>query len=200
MSDKFELNAQSRNDLGKGASRRLRHAGQTPAIVYGLGEPASITLNHNELWKAQESESFYSSIINLNIDGKKSDVVIKDLQRHPAKNQIIHVDFQRVDATHTIIVSVPLHFVNGDVSPGVKMQGGQLQIILNAIKVACLPGKLPEYIEVDLINANLTDIIHISDLKLPEGVSSVDLDHNHDLAVAQIVATRGSAATATGEE
>ena len=193
MSNKVELKAESRSDLGKGASRRLRRSGKTPAIVYGINEPASITLTHSDLWKAQESEAFYSSIINVNIDGKANDVVVKSLQRHPAKSLIMHIDFQRIDASQTIIVNVPVHYINGDLSPAVKLQGGQIQIVDNSIKVECLPSQLPEYIEIDLINANVDEIIHISNIKLPEGVSSVDLAHGHDLALVQIVATRESA-------
>jgi large subunit ribosomal protein L25 len=193
MSNKVELKADSRSDLGKGASRRLRRTGKTPAIVYGLTDPVSITLTHSDLWKAQESEAFYSSIINVNIDGKANDVVVKSLQRHPAKSLIMHIDFQRIDASQTIIVNVPIHYINGDISPAVKLQGGQIQIVDNSIKVECLPNKLPEYIEIDLGNVNVDEIIHISNITLPEGVTSVDLAHDHDLTLVQIVATRESA-------
>jgi large subunit ribosomal protein L25 len=192
MSDKYTLKAEARKDLGKGASRRLRHSGKTPAIVYGIGEPTSVTLIHSDLWKAQEAESFYSSIIKLDIDGTVNDVVVKDLQRHPAKSVVMHVDFQRIDATHSIIVYVPLHFINGDSSPAVKLQGGQIQVANNSIKVECLAAQLPEYIEVDLGNVNVDDIIHISDLTLPNGVVSVELAHGHDLALVQIVSSRTS--------
>lgn len=193
MSNKIQLNAETRNDLGKGASRRLRHIGKTPAIVYGVSEPTSVTLNHNELWKAQDSEAFYSSILNLIIDGKATDVVVKGMQRHPAKSLVMHIDFQRIDATQTIIVNVPIHYVGGDLSPAVKLQGGQIQIVDNSIKVECLPSQLPEYIEVNLSNVNVDDIIHISNVTMPAGVSSVDLNHGHDLALVQVVATRESA-------
>ena len=193
MSNKIELNAAARSDMGKGASRRLRHAGQTPAIVYGAGEPVSITLPQKDLWKAQEAEAFYSSILSLNIDGQSTDVIIKDLQRHPAKPVILHADFQRVDANAPIIVNVPLHFVNTASCYGVKMQGGAVQVLTHNIRVRCLPGQLPEYLVVDMQEARANDIIHISDVKMPEGVSSVDLNRgeDYDLALAQVNPPRG---------
>jgi large subunit ribosomal protein L25 len=192
---KIELNAENRSDLGKGASRRLRHAGKVPAVVYGTGEPISIQLLHKDLWKAQEAEAFYSSVLNLNIDGKATDVIVKDMQRHPAKRQVLHLDFQRIDAKAEIIVNVPLHFINGDICPGVKMQGGSVQYVASLLQVSCLPGNLPEYIEVDLKDAQSGDIIHISDVTLPEGITSVELSRgaDHDHPVAQINAPRGAA-------
>ena len=204
MSNKIELNAETRTDLGKGASRRLRHTGNTPAVVYGVGEPASITLAHKDLWKAQESEAFYSSVINVNIDGKANDVIVKDMQRHPAKSLVMHIDFQRVDDKTSIVVNVPLHFINVDTCPGVKLQGGIIQYVTTLIKVRCIATKLPEYIEVDLGEVSEGDIIHLSDLKLPEGVDSVDLAHgaDHDLPVAQVITPRGideEASEAEGE-
>lgn len=193
MSNKIELTAATRTDLGKGASRRLRRTGNTPAVVYGAGEPASITLLHKDLWKAQESEAFYSSVISVNIDGKANDVIVKDMQRHPAKSIVMHVDFQRVDDKTNIVVNVPLHFINADTCPGVKLHGGIIQYVTTLLKVRCVATKLPEYIEVDLGEADEGAIIHISDLNLPEGVVSVDLMHgaDHDLPVAQVITPRG---------
>ena len=204
MSDKIVLNAQDRTDLGKGASRRLRHAGNIPAVVYGSGEPASIQIQHKDIWKAQESEAFYASVVTLDIDGKGTDVILKDLQRHPAKEIIMHADFQRADDSVTLTMNIPLHYVNTETAHGVKMQGGQLQIDANTIKVACVPSKIPAFIEIDLAAVELGQIVHISDINFPEGVVSVDLslgeDHNH--AIAQIKAMKGAVATeeAAGDE
>ena len=199
---KIELNAEARSDLGKGASRRLRRTGQTPAIIYGSGEPTSVTIKHKDIWKAQESESFYSSVLSLNIDGKTSDVIVKDMQRHPAKSIVMHIDFQRVDDKTTIIVNVPLHFINADKCPAVKTQGGSIQLLASLIKVRCLANKLPEYIEIDLMDAQLGDIIHLSNIKLPEGVESVELSYgaDHNLPLAQVSSPRGGAAASVESE
>ena len=193
MSDKIELAAESRSDLGKGASRRLRRTGKIPAVVYGGGEPTSVLIEHKDLWKAQESEAFYSSVLNLVLDGKATDVVVKDLQRHPAKSLVLHADFQRIDAKQAITVSVPLHFINGDKCPGVKMQGGDVQITVTSLKIRCIPANLPEFIEVDLIDCEAGSIVHISDLSLAEGVESADLalGADHDLAIAQVKVAKG---------
>ena len=188
------INATRRDDQGKGASRRLRHQDKTPAIIYGSGEPVAITVEHRHLWKAQENEAFYSSVLTLSVDGKKEEVILKALQRHPAKNLIMHADFQRADESVTIKVNVPLHFEHADSCPGVKMQGGIAQYINTSIRVACSPSKLPEFIEVNMAAMSIGDILHISDLTLPEGVESIDLalGEDHDLALVQIQAVRGS--------
>ncbi len=192
----FKLNATARNDLGKGASRRLRRlAGEVPAIVYG-GKVAqlNVSVSHNELLKHLEHEAFFSHIINLNIDGKEQDVILKDLQRHPAKPLVLHVDFQRIDKNTRVHTHVPLHFINEATSKGVKIQGGKVVHNLTQLDITCLPHNLPEFIEVDLANAEVGTIIHISDLKLPSGVTSVALSHgaDHDLAVATIVKPKGA--------
>ena len=193
MSDQITLKAASRNDLGKGSSRRLRRTGFTPAIVYGAGEPASISIEHKDLWKAQESESFFASIINLEIDGAKEPVIIKALQRHPAKNIVLHADFQRADDTVEVIMNIPLHYINTETCQGVKTQGGNLQLDAKLLKVKCIASKIPEYIEIDMQALKVGDIVHISDIQLPEGVTSVDLNlgEDHDLALAQVKAPRG---------
>ncbi|MCK5881727.1 MAG: 50S ribosomal protein L25/general stress protein Ctc [Sinobacterium sp.] len=202
MSNSIVLNAQSRTDLGKGASRRLRHTGNIPAVVYGSGEPVSIQFEHKNIWKAQENEAFYASVLTLNIDGKETDVILKDLQRHPAKELIMHADFQRADDSVTITMTIPLHYLNNETCVGVKMQGGALQIETQSIKVSCVPSKIPAFIEIDLAEVELGQIVHISDINLPEGVSSVDLnlgeDHNH--AIAQVKAIKGVAADDEEEE
>ena len=187
----FALDAQIRTDEGKGASRRLRRNNLTPAIIYGGKEaPQSITLEHKELIKHLEHEAFYSHIISLNVEGKNQDVILKDLQRHPAKSVILHVDFLRVSQTEKFTTKVPLHFVNEATAPGVKIGGGIVTHLMTDIEISCLPANLPEYIEVDLAEVELGGIVHISDIKLPEGVESVALNHDQDLSLASIIKTR----------
>ncbi|HEY9033376.1 MAG TPA: 50S ribosomal protein L25/general stress protein Ctc [Pseudomonadales bacterium] len=189
----IEINAKTRSDLGKGASRRLRHSGQVPAIVYGAGEPAALTIEHRELWKAQQAESFYSSVLTLNVDGKPYPAIIKDLQRHPAKEIILHADFQRIDDNTPVTINVPLHFLNTDICHGVKLQGGNIQLMSKLLKVRCLPAKLPAYIEVDMKDVKAGQMLHLSDIALPEGVQSADLllGKDHDHPVVQVNAARG---------
>jgi large subunit ribosomal protein L25 len=186
----FVLNAKARSDIGKGASRRLRRLdNQVPAIIYGLDKtPENISLASNELSHALENEAFYSHIIELNIDDKKQNVILKDLQRHPAKVEILHADFLRVDLTQKLTIRVPLHFINEDECHGVKMEGGQISHSTNELEVECLPGDIPEYIEVDMTAITLGQTLHISDVNLPDGVTSVALSHgeDHDLPVAAV--------------
>lgn len=170
MSVSFEINAQSRSDAGKGASRRLRHQGAVPGIIYGADkEPSMITMVHNELAHALENEAFYSHILDLKLDGKSEQVVIKDLQRHPAKPFIMHVDFQRVDMNEKLRMHAPLHFINEETSPGMKM-GGNVSHSLSDVEIICLPKDLPEFIEVDMAEMDIGDSVHLSDLQLPDGV------------------------------
>ena len=194
MSDAYVLEATSRADAGKGASRRLRRLeNKVPGIVYGgKSDPVSISMDHDPLFHQLENEAFFSSIIQLKIDGKGEDVLLKDLQRHPAKNIIMHADFLRVDKNQTIVVQVPLHFVNEDTAIGVKMQGGRIAHQANEIEIRCLPGDLPEYIEVDMAQVEVGQVIHLSDVTLPEGVVSValGLGEEHDLAIANISAPK----------
>ena len=182
MSKDFELNAKAREDQGKGASRRLRRlAGEIPAIVYGAGKkPKPISLSHKELSKAIENEAFFAHIITLHIDGKKEQVVIKDLQRHPAKPFLLHADFLRVRAKEAIQVNVPIHFLNEDNCKGVKQGHGSIIKNLTELEVSCLPKDLPEYVEVDLVDLDVGETLHISDIPLPEGVSSVALSHGEE--------------------
>jgi large subunit ribosomal protein L25 len=193
----FQIIAQLRDDQGKGASRRLRRqAGLVPAIVYGGSKkPQNISLSHNELSKHLEHEAFYSHIITLTVDDKSEDVILKDLQRHPAKPVILHADFLRVSKPKKFSTSVPLHFINEASSKGVKTQGGVISHSMTQLEISCLPGDLPEYIEVDLAEVELGQIVHISDLKLPKGVESVALSHgaDHDLPVASITKPKGAA-------
>lgn len=193
----FVLEAATRANAGKGASRRLRRlAAQVPAIIYGgKKEPQNVSVSHNELLKHLEHESFYSHIISLNVDGKAQDVILKDLQRHPSKPVVLHADFLRIDKSTKVHTHVPLHFINEAVSKAVKIQGGKVVHNLTQLDIVCLPHNLPEFIEVDLIDTEIGQIIHISDLKLPSGVTSADLlkGESHNLAVATIVKPKGGA-------
>jgi large subunit ribosomal protein L25 len=204
MSNAFELNATVRSDLGKGASRRLRRlAEMVPAIIYGEGTPAvNISIPHKDIQKALTNEAFYSHIITLHVDGKPEQVVIKALQRHPAKPRIMHADFQRVSADRAIVVAVPLHFINEDKCKGVKIGGGSIIKALNELQISCLPQDLPEFIEVDLSDLGLGEAIHISQINLPKGVSSVDLAHGHDSdnSVVSVLAPRGIASADNPEK
>ncbi|HSC68418.1 MAG TPA: 50S ribosomal protein L25/general stress protein Ctc [Cellvibrio sp.] len=203
MSEDFKLDATARNDLGKGASRRLRRlADQVPAVIYGGNvAPASVSVSHNELLKHLEHEAFYSHIISLNVDGTAQDVILKDVQRHPSKPVVLHLDFLRIDKSTKVHTHVPLHFINEATSKGVKIQGGKVVHNLTQLDVICFPHQLPEFIEVDLGAAEVGTILHISDLKLPSGVVSADLQKgaDHNLAVATVVKPKG-AAEAEGEE
>jgi large subunit ribosomal protein L25 len=196
MSEDFKLDATARNDLGKGASRRLRRlADQVPAVIYGgKKEPASVSVSHKDLLKHLNHEAFYSHIISLNVDGAAEDVILKDVQRHPSKPVVLHLDFLRVDKSTKVHTHVPLHFINEAISKGVKIQGGKVVHNLTQLDVICLPHQLPEFIEVDLANAEVGTILHISDLKLPGGVVSADLQKgaDHNLAVATIVKPKGA--------
>jgi large subunit ribosomal protein L25 len=195
MSDQFELQAEVREDLGKGASRRLRRlADHVPAIIYGGDkDPQPLTLVRKDLEKALENEAFYSHVLTINVGKDKQKAILKDLQRHPARDSVTHADFLRVNENKAIKVNVPIHFVNEAKSYGVKTQGGIVQHQETDIEVQCLPKDIPEYIEVDMLKVEVGQIIHLSDISLPEGVVSVALalGEDHDLAVASIVAPRG---------
>ena len=181
----FELNAALRKDKGKGASRRLRrNADMIPAILYGAGkEPLPLTLAHKDIHKACQNEAFFSRIITIIADGNSQQAIVKDLQRHPAKDRIIHADFLRIQMDQAITVEVPLHFLNEDSCLGVRQGGGNVSHNMTSIEISCLPGDLPEYIEVDIEELDLGDAIHISGLKLAEGLSIPSLqqgaDHDH---------------------
>ena len=186
MATTHEIPAESRSVEGKGASRRLRHSGKVPAIVYGSNEPpANIQLDHNTVWLASHNEWFYSAILDLALDGKKQKVLLRDLQRHPFKPQLLHLDFQRVDENKAIRIRVPLHFLNQEKSTAGKTSGVLISHSLTDVEISCLPKDLPEYVEVDLGDLNVGDIIHLSDLKLPSGVEipELRLGKEHDAAV-----------------
>ena len=181
----FELNAELRTDKGKGASRRLRrNADMIPAILYGAGkDPLPLTLAHKDIHKACQKEAFFSRIITIIADGNSQQAIVKDLQRHPAKDRIMHADFLRIQMDQAITVEVPLHFLNEDSCLGVRQGGGNVSHNMTSIEISCLPGDLPEYIEVDIEELDLGDAIHISGLKLAEGLSIPSLqqgaDHDH---------------------
>jgi len=194
----FVLNAQSRADAGKGASRRLRKSNGVPAIIYGgKSAPANISLIHDDILHATENEAFFTSILTLNVEGTSESVIIKDLQRHPAKPRIMHADFQRVSADQEIHVKVPLHFINEETCHGVKMQGGRITHTMTELEITCLPKDLPEFLEVDLKDLESGQSLHISDVKMPKGVESVALSHGeeHDLPVASVIPPKGGAAS-----
>ncbi len=193
----FELNAQSRTVQGSGASRRLRRAGKVPGVVYGGPATAvAIEVDHNELILALRKEAFHASVINLKLDGKAETVVLRDVQMHPYKALVLHADFQRVDATHAIHQKVPLHFVNGDLAPGVKLGGGKVTVTMNEVDVTCLPQDLPAFVEVDLKDLQAGATIHVSQLVLPKGVKPV-VHGSDDPVVVSIPAKKSGAA---GEE
>src|SRR5512135_3942130 len=186
MATTHEIPAESRSDEGKGASRRLRHSGKVPAIVYGSSEPpANIQLDHNTVWLASHNEWFYSAILDLALDGKKQKVLLRDLQRHPFKPQLLHLDFQRVDENKAIRIRVPLHFLNQEKSPAGKMAGVLISHAMTDVEISCLPRNLPEYISVDLSELKVGDIVHLSAIKLPTGVEipALRLGKEHDAAV-----------------
>ena len=190
MSTDFTLYAKGREDTGKGASRRLRRlAAEIPAIVYGgKNAPAKISMNHKDVVKALENEAFYSHVIALDIDGKSQDVILKDVQRHPIKPVILHMDFLRVNKTTLLNTKAPLHYTNEDVCVGVKVGGGIIAHTMTEIDISCLPQDLPEYIEVDMSAVELGQTLHISDITFPKGVTSVALSHgpDHDLPIVSI--------------
>jgi large subunit ribosomal protein L25 len=182
MSNDFQLDAKARNDIGKGASRRLRRlSNELPGIIYGgKNPPQKITLSHKELDKALQNEAFYSHIITLSVEGKTEEVILKDLQRHPAKPVILHADFLRISKTQKFTTRVPIHFINEDVCVGVKVGGGNITRSMTELDILCLPADLPEYIEVDVAEVEIGHIVHISDINLPEGVESVALNHGEE--------------------
>ena len=190
MSTNFTINAKSREDTGKGASRRLRRlTGEVPAIIYGGKKDAEkISILHKDITKALENDAVYASIISLSIDGKAEDTIIKDIQRHPAKQIILHMDFLRVSKTTKLQTRVPLNFINEDTCVGVKLGGGLIAHTMTDIEVSCLPKDLPESIDVDMAEVDVGQIVHLSDLTLPDGVESVSLSQgaDYDLTVATV--------------
>ena len=191
---KIEFSANKRALQGTGASRRLRRAGRVPGILYG-GENAAqpIEVDHNQIFHNLKLEAFHASVLNMDLDGEKQQVLLRDVQMHPFKLQVLHADFQRVAADRKIHMKVPLHFVNADVAPGVKQQGGVVSHVLNELDVSCLPADLPEFIEVDLKDVAVGHSVHVKDLNLPQGVEAI-LHKGENPVVASIVVPRGTTA------
>ncbi|MBL4823360.1 MAG: 50S ribosomal protein L25/general stress protein Ctc [Colwellia sp.] len=192
MTDLFTLEAELRTDLGKGASRRLRHANKVPAILYGEGqEPVSLTLEHKNVFRAQQEEAFYSHVLTLNIAGKPVECLIKDMQRHPFKDIVMHLDFIRIDAKHALHTKVPVHFINEE---NVAKAGATLAHHVTDIAISCLPKDLPEFIVIDLADLEVGQTLHLSDVKLPAGVTSDELakGESHDQAVVSANAPKGN--------
>jgi large subunit ribosomal protein L25 len=186
MSQTHEIKAQGRKDEGKGASRRLRRAGYVPAVVYGAGqEPQSIQIEHNDVLLAAKHEWFFSSVLDLNVDGKVQKVLVRDWQKHPFKQLMMHMDFLRINEKEAVRVSVPLHFLNQEKSAAGKTSGVVISHNLTEVEVSCLPKDLPEFIEIDLADLKPGDIVHLSQIKLPAGVEipSLHLGAAHDIAV-----------------
>ena len=194
----IKFNAKARDVQGSSASRRLRRAGSVPAIVFGGGAPQQIEVDHNEIYHALRNEAFHSSVLSMVLDGATQAVILKDTQWHPYKQQVLHLDFQRVDATHKIHVKVPLHFINADIAPGVKLSGGAVATALVEVDVACLPADLPAFIEVDLKDLESGHSIHVSQLTYPAGVKPV-LHAGDDPVVVSIPVKKGASEAAEGE-
>ena len=203
MSQEFLIEAFPRGDQGRGASRRLRREERKiPAIIYGgKKEATSISIWHNELKKALENEAFFSHVLTIELEGKKDSAILKDLQRHPYKPLLTHADFLRVDKDHEIHVNVPLHFLNEESAPAIKLQGGVANHQINEVEVICLPQNLPEFLEVDMTAVEMDQVVHLSDLKLPKGVRIAALlqGEDHDLPVVAIHKPRAAKTEDTDE-
>ncbi|TAN73353.1 MAG: 50S ribosomal protein L25/general stress protein Ctc [Gallionella sp.] len=189
----IEINATTRKTQGTGASRRLRNTGRVPGVVYGAGSVNLIELDHNDLYHKLRSEAFHASVLTLNLDGKNESVLLRDFVMHPFRQQVQHIDFQRVDANKKMHIKVPLHFLNEDIAPGVKEGGGKISHVMNELDIACLPKDLPAFIEVDLAHLALGHSIHVADLKLPEGVeAALHGTHTAEAVVATVQVPRGA--------
>jgi len=203
MSLSFELEASVRQDLGKGASRRLRRDKKVPAVIYGGGaDPVALIMDHDKVMHSLEHEAFYSHVLTVKIDGKAEKAVLKDLQRHPFKPAIMHLDLQRINEAEKLRMHVPLHFTGEESAPGIKRAGGVVSHLINDVEIACLPKDLPEFIEVDISSLDVGQTVHLSDLKLAAGVELVELQHGpeHDLPVVSIHLPRGAKEDVAGGE
>ncbi len=207
MSFDFKLSLETRDDKGKGASRRLRHRDMVPGIVYGAGkDPVAVAIAHKDIARQLDNEAFYSHILDVTIDGGKTEnVVLKDLQRHPSKARLLHFDLMRINASEKITMHVPLHFTGEDAAPGVKLQGGNVSHHAVDVEISCLPKNLPEFLNVDISELTVGEALHLSDIKVPEGVTIVALTHGaeYDQPVVSIHLPRGAKedeAEAGGEE
>ena len=184
---KIEINAKERKSKGTGASRRLRHEGTTPGILYGgVKDAISLEIDTKELFMQFRHEAFHASILTLNLEGKKESVILRDFQMHPVRNNIQHIDFQRINENEKISVKVPFHFINEETAPGVKIEGGLVSHIMTEIDISCLPKDLPQYIEVDLGELAMGESIHLSEITVPEGVELTSLTDENDPAITSI--------------
>jgi len=203
MSEDFDLIAEIREDQGKGASRRLRRDGKVPAIIYGAGRPArQLAFEHNRVMQQLDNESFYSSILKIKVGDKSQAAIVKDIQRHPAQNRIIHMDFQRIVEDEKIRMNVPIHYLNAEDAVGVKTGGGSVSQLVNDVEVSCLPKDLPEYFEIDIAALDLNEMLHLSDIKLPPGVEIPALSQGpeHDQAIVSIHVIKAAPVEEAAEE
>jgi large subunit ribosomal protein L25 len=181
----YQVGADSRHDQGKGASRRLRRAGKVPAILYGgEGGPRNLTLDHQQLLTLIDKEKFYSSIISINVDAQSQAAIVRDVQIHPARNAVVHVDLQRVVENEKLKIHLPIHFKGEAVAPGVKTQGGVVSHLMQDVEISCLPADLPEFLELDLSAMNLNETLSLADIKLPPGVTVPELAHRNPPVVS----------------
>lgn len=192
MSEEFDLIAEMRDDQGKGASRRLRRDGKVPAIIYGGGRPPRmLAFDHSKVLHELEDESFYSSILNIKVGDKSQAAVVKDIQRHPSKPLVLHMDFQRIVEDEEIRMNVPLHFVGEEQAPGVRLEGGSVSHLMSDVEISCLPKDLPEYLEIDVSKMQLNDMLHLSDIPLPPGVEIPELaqgpEHDQGIVSVQVI-------------
>ncbi len=192
MSIQFELTAKTRGQTGTSFSRRFRRDGKVPAVIYGAGKDnQNLLLDHLEVQRNLEVEAFYSAIITVKTDNGNEQAILRDVQMHPYKPQVQHVDFQRVSETETLRIKIPLHFMGADVAPGVKVQDGIISHLVNEVEISCLPSELPEYLEVDVSELNLYESVKLSDIRLPEGVELLALAHGgEDQTIASVVAPK----------
>jgi len=189
----IEINATTRKAQGTGASRRLRNSGRVPGIVYGSGDVVMIELDHNDLYHKLRQEAFHASVLTLNLEGKKESVLLRDFVMHPFRQQVQHIDLQRVDATKKMHIKVPLHFINEETAPGVKIGGGKISHVMTELDIICLPKDLPAFIEVDLGKLELGHSVHVADLKLPKGVEvAAHGTHTAEAVVATVQVPRGA--------
>jgi len=187
MSDEFNLIAEMRDDRGKGASRRLRHQGKVPAIIYGAGrEPRALMFDHNKVLRELENASFYSSILTIKVGDKSRAAIVKDIQRHPSKKQILHIDFQRIVEDEKIRMQIPIHFIGEEDAIGVKIGGGSVSRLMTELEVSCLPKDLPEFFEVDISELELDQMLHVSNITLPTGVEISEIILEQDQAIVSI--------------
>lgn len=187
MSEEFNLIAEMRDDQGKGASRRLRRQGKVPAVIYGAGrDPRNLMFDHNKVLRQLEDPSFYSSILNVKVGEKSRAAIVKDIQRHPSKKQIIHIDLQRIVEDEQIKMQIPIHYLGEEDAVGVKIGGGTVTKIMTELEISCLPKDLPEFLEVDISDLELDQMLNVSDISLPEGVEISDIIKEQDQAIVSI--------------